>query len=93
MSRVTNYIMQRFNITEEEANETIQELLDEEYEDNAENMLAFYGLDKLIPALDNDMLISIASKYEDFITEDSGELEQRAIENVLGKSVEELQEM
>lgn len=59
MSKATKYLMQRFKITEEEANKTIQELLD----------------------------------YEDLITEDSGELEQKAIESILGKSVDELQEM
>lgn len=93
MSKATNYLMQRFNITEEEANETIQELLDKGYEDAAENMLAFYGLDKLVPTTDSDTLMKIASQYEDMLFSDSGELEQRAIESVLGKSVEELQKM
>lgn len=93
MSRATNYLMRRFKITEEEANRTRKELEDEMYRDYAENMLAFYELDKLIPTLDKNTLITITTEYENSITEDSGELERKAIECVLEKSVEELQEM
>lgn len=91
MSRTTKYLMQRFKITEKEAKNVLSDMEDERLKDYAENMFAFYGLDKLAATLDDETLVHISALYEDMISEDTGEIEQKAIEIVLGKSIEELQ--
>ena len=44
-----------------------------------------------ISLLQHETLVHISALYEDMISEDTGEIEQKAIEIVLGKSIEELQ--
>ena len=48
-----------------------------------------YYIDDL--AQDDETLVHISALYEDMISEDTGEIEQKAIEIVLRKSIEELQ--
>lgn len=91
MSRTTKYLMQRFKITEKEAKNVLSDMEDERLKDYAENMFAFYELDKLAATLDDETLVRISALYENMISEDTGEIEQKAIEIVLGKSIEELQ--
>ena len=91
MSKTVKYLMNLINIDEDEARCILSDIERERLIDEAESILAFYDLQRITPTLERNKLMKIASQYEDMLFSDSGELEQRAIEHVLGKSVEELQ--
>ncbi len=78
--------MNRVNITEDEARIIQNELNDVSLAEDSINMLYFYGLDNLIPKISRDKPIEISRAYEESVFKNSSELEQEAVEFVLGKT-------
>ena len=86
MNRAVNYLKERFNLDDTEVFVVYNEIENFRKMDNAENMLFCHALESLAEENEN-MLLDLWDEYEDSLTDDTGDLEWKAIKRIYGEDV------